>query len=62
MIGDPVNVSSRIELLNKSLGTWILVSERTHRSSGLSGGRALPPETVKGIDEPLQVFAVGAKA
>lgn len=61
VIGDPVNRSSRIEQLNKSLGTRMLVSERTYRSSGLDNGRALPPVTVKGIDEPLQVFAIGAQ-
>lgn len=62
VIGDPVNRSSRIEQLNKSFETRILISERTHRASGSAGGRALPPVTVKGIEEPLQVFTVGAKA
>jgi len=62
VIGDPVNRSSRIEQLNKSFETRVLVSGRTHRASGLEGGRAVPPVTVKGIQEPLQVFAVGAKA
>lgn len=61
VIGDPVNRSSRIEQLNKSLGTRILVSERTYRSSGLDSGRALPPVTVKGIDEPIQIFTIGAR-
>ncbi|HEV2232963.1 MAG TPA: adenylate/guanylate cyclase domain-containing protein [Terriglobia bacterium] len=61
VIGDPVNRSSRIEQLNKSQGTRILVSQRTHRSSGVGGGRALPPVTVKGIEEPLQVLEIGAR-
>jgi adenylate cyclase len=61
VIGDPVNRSSRIEQLNKSLGTRILVSQRTHRNSGVGSGRALPPVTVKGIEEPLQVFEIGAR-
>ena len=60
VIGDPVNRSSRIEQLNKSLGTRMLVSERTHRSSGMDAGRALPPVMVKGIEEPLKVFEIGA--
>ncbi len=59
VIGDPVNRSSRIEQLTKSLGSRILVSERTYESSGLSGGRPLPPVEVKGIAEPLRVVAMG---
>jgi class 3 adenylate cyclase len=62
VIGDPVNRSSRIEQLNKSLETRILISERTQRESGMAGGRALPPVTVKGIDEPLLVYSLGSKA
>jgi adenylate cyclase len=62
VIGDPVNRSSRIEQLNKSFGTRILISERTYRESRVENGRALPPVTVKGIDQPLQVFTVGTKA
>lgn len=62
VIGDAVNCSSRIEQLNKSLGTRILISEMTYRRSGLEGGRLLPPVSVKGIEEPLRVVAVGEKA
>jgi adenylate cyclase len=61
VIGDTVNRSSRIEQLNKSMRTRILVSERTYREAQLDGGRALAPVAVKGIDKPLQLFAVGAK-
>ena len=62
VIGDPVNRSSRIEQLNKSLATRILISERTYGESGVNGGRALAPVAVKGIDKPLQLFTVGSKA
>ena len=62
VIGDPVNRSSRIEQLNKSLATRILISERTYKESGMAGGRALAPVAVKGIEKPLQLFTVGAKA
>lgn len=61
VIGDPVNRSSRIEQLNKEFGTRILISARTRNSGGLKSGRALPPIAVKGIEELLQVFTVGAK-
>ena len=62
VIGDPVNRSSRIEQLNKSLATRILISERTYTESGINGGRALAPVAVKGIDKPLKLFTVGSKA
>ncbi len=62
IIGDPVNRSSRIEQLNKSHATRILISARTHDGSGLGGGRALEPVMVKGIEEPLRVVTVGAKS
>ena len=61
VIGDPVNRSSRIEQLNKSLATRILVSGRTYEAAGITGGRALAPVAVKGIEEPLQLYAVGLK-
>jgi class 3 adenylate cyclase len=61
VIGDPVNRSSRLEQLNKSLGTRILISERTYGEVGIEGGRPLAPVAVKGIDRPLQLFTVGKK-
>ncbi len=61
VIGDPVNRSSRIEQLNKGLGTRILISSRTRDRGEVKLGREFPPVTVKGIAEPLTVFAVGTK-
>lgn len=61
VIGDPVNRSSRIEQLNKSQGTRILISARTHELAGIGMGRALAPIAVKGIEEPVRVVAVGTK-
>ena len=61
VIGDPVNRSSRIEQLNKSLGTRLLISERTYQESKVEGGRPLAPVAVKGIEKPLQLFTVGEK-
>jgi class 3 adenylate cyclase len=54
--------SSRIEQLTKSLGARILVSNRTYQSSGLDGGRLLPPVEAKGIPEPLRVVALSERA
>jgi adenylate cyclase len=62
VIEDPVNRSSRIEQLNKSLATRILISERTYQEAGMNGGRPLTPVVVKGIDRPLILFMLGSKA
>jgi len=62
LFASDVNQQTRIEQLNKSFGTRILISERTYSEAGLSGGRALEPVAVKGIDKPLQLFIVGSKA
>jgi adenylate cyclase len=57
VIGNTVNVASRIEALNKTLGTTLLISKSTrdalHRSVNL---QALPPQPVKGVDHPVEVF------
>jgi adenylate cyclase len=59
VIGDPVNLASRIEALNKPLGTDILISEDTWR---LVGNRfiteEMPSVSVKGKEKPLRIFAV----
>jgi adenylate cyclase len=59
VIGNTVNVASRIEALNKTLGTSLLISKTTRdalrRSTSL---RALPPQPVKGVDELVEVFTI----
>lgn len=59
VIGNTVNVASRIEALNKTLGTTLLISKSTHdalhRAPKL---QALPPQPVKGVDEPVEVFTL----
>ncbi|MDR0402048.1 MAG: HAMP domain-containing protein [Treponema sp.] len=58
-IGDPVNLASRTEALNKPLGTDILITEDTW---GLVGDKLvteeMPPVTVKGKARPVRMFAV----
>ena len=59
VIGNTVNVASRIEGLNKTLGTTLLISKSTHdalrRSPKL---QALPPQPVKGVDQPVEIFTL----
>jgi adenylate cyclase len=60
-IGTTVNVASRIESLNKTLGTTLLLSKATRdalqRPPALS---ALPPQAVKGVDQPVEVFTLAS--
>jgi adenylate cyclase len=59
VIGDPVNLASRTEALNKPLGTDILITENTWN---LIGKRLvteeMPPVRVKGKEKPVRMFAV----
>ncbi len=57
MIGDAVNLGSRLEAANKSLGTGILISESTaqHASSGIET-RELGCFRVQGRKESTRVF------
>jgi len=62
VIGDAVNVASRIEQLNKPLGTELLVSDEVWTKCGsLQGifGAALT-EQVKGVDKPVKVYPLMA--
>jgi class 3 adenylate cyclase len=58
-IGDPANVASRIEGLNRELGTAILISDEVYRRVAdhvATGKRAETP--VKGRSRPVQVVEV----
>ena len=59
VIGNTVNVASRIEALNKTLNTSLLISKATRdalqRPPELE---ALTPQPVKGVDHPLEIFTV----
>src|SRR5581483_1859900 len=59
VIGNTVNVASRIEALNKTLGTSLLFSKATlDLLQDRQGVNALPPQQVKGVDEPVEVFTI----
>ncbi|HUB08675.1 MAG TPA: adenylate/guanylate cyclase domain-containing protein [Myxococcales bacterium] len=63
VIGDSVNLASRIESLTKQLGVDILVSQSAWQSAGpgFSGGR-MAEERVKGREEAVVVHALDAYA
>jgi adenylate cyclase len=59
VIGDPVNLASRIEALNKPLGTDILISEDTwHLVGNKFITEEMPSVSVKGKEKPVRIFAV----
>jgi adenylate cyclase len=59
VIGDPVNLASRVEALNKPLGTDILITEDTwNMVKEHIIVEEMPPVTVKGKEKPVRLFAV----
>ena len=57
--GDPVNLASRVESLNKIFGTDILITEDTWklvRKKFIT--EEMPSVTVKGKEKPVRIFAV----
>jgi adenylate cyclase len=59
VIGNTVKVASRIEGLNKTMGTSLLLSKATkdHLTRRISL-RALPPQQVKGVDASVEIFTI----
>jgi adenylate cyclase len=57
--GDPVNVASRVESLNKPFGTDILITKDTWRLVRKKFiTEEMPPVKVKGKEMPVRIFAV----
>jgi class 3 adenylate cyclase/ActR/RegA family two-component response regulator len=57
IMGNAVNIASRLEGLNKMYGTWILVSENTARETGADFlVRRLDRVRPVGIHSPLQIY------
>jgi len=63
-IGDTVNTASRIEAMNKELGTTLIISETTaQQTEGLFELREIGEMPVRGRSEPIRIFEVlGEKA
>jgi adenylate cyclase len=59
MIGDTVNLASRVQELNKDFGTEILITEATRAELGKAFDlRRLPPARVKGMEQDIQIYAM----
>ncbi len=59
VIGDAVNLASRIEFLNKPFGTDILISENSYKMvKGIFSVKKMQKITVKGKKDQLQIYAV----
>jgi adenylate cyclase len=62
VIGDAVNLGSRIESLNKEYGTRLIISDSTRaRLKGRYDMKPLGTVTVKGKSEPVNIFEVIAR-
>ena len=59
IIGDTVNLASRVEQLNKQYGSVVLVTDTVWQVVRNDfPGRALDPVTVKGRQEPVAIYAL----
>jgi adenylate cyclase len=58
VIGDTVNLASRLESLNKEVGSQLIVSDTVREAAGDAVGEALPlgPLPVRGYEEPITVW------
>jgi adenylate cyclase len=60
VIGDVVNLASRLEALNKPLGSQMLVTEEVWRAAGLASSsvtaRPRDPIQVRGRETPVRIF------
>ncbi len=61
VIGDVVNLASRIEQLNKKFDSEVLISEEVWDDIGkdIEGTVALGPVQVKGHQDPVQIYQLG---
>ncbi len=62
VIGNTVNVASRLESLTRQIETRLIASDAVVQKAGngtpATGLRSLPPQTVRGVSEPVPVWAM----
>ncbi|MEM8655146.1 MAG: adenylate/guanylate cyclase domain-containing protein [Pseudomonadota bacterium] len=59
VLGDTVNVASRLETMTRALGVRAIVSDATMAAAGTSEGfNRAPDQAVRGVAEPLAVWVV----
>jgi class 3 adenylate cyclase len=59
VIGDAVNIAARIQALNKTLGTDLLISHEVCQGIGKDVSvREMPPSEVQGQSLPLRIYAL----
>jgi adenylate cyclase len=58
VIGDTVNLASRLESLNKEVGSQLIISDAVREAAQDAIGEALPlgPVSVRGYAEPVTVW------
>jgi adenylate cyclase len=60
LVGDTVNLASRLQGLNKEFGTEIIISGSTRAHQGDHyEWISLPPTMVKGKSQPIEIFTLG---
>ncbi|MBS0537686.1 MAG: adenylate/guanylate cyclase domain-containing protein [Proteobacteria bacterium] len=62
LLGDAVNVASRVEQLNKQFGSLILATESTIRAAGSEHGERLGSTGVRGHEGEIVVYRIDAQA
>ncbi|APX12991.1 adenylate/guanylate cyclase domain-containing protein [Tateyamaria omphalii] len=59
VLGDTVNVASRLEAMTRAVGVRAIVSDATMEAAGGSDGfRRAPDQTVRGVADPLAVWVL----
>jgi adenylate cyclase len=57
VIGDTVNLASRVEALNKEFGSQLLISDTVYQEIGdVAGASSLGDVPVRGYEQPVRIW------